>query len=157
MQIMNSDSLRREVLQELRALSRADESMNESAAAVLGIHPTDMSAGEVLDRLGPMTIGELARAVGVSPGAATALVDRLEQAGLAARRQDPDNRRRVLIQPSKKALARAGAVFGPLIQRTAALLEGYNDKELLLIRDFLRGARGLIVDHTETLQRREGH
>src|SRR2546421_9645787 len=102
---------RREVLQDLRVLSTADDFMNDAAAAALGIHPTDMHAGEVLDREGPMTIGELARAVGLSPGAATALVDRLEQAGLARRVPDPANRRRVIVQPSDDAAGRAGAVF----------------------------------------------
>jgi DNA-binding MarR family transcriptional regulator len=152
MQAVGRKKLRQEVIQELRALGTADDFMNEAAAAMLGIHTTDMHAGEVLDREGAMTIGELAQAVGLSPGAATALVDRLEDAGFATRVQDPANRRRVLVQPSKEAGGRAYAVFGPLIRNTASLLERYSEQELILIRDFLRGAQAVITEHTEALR-----
>ena len=152
MHAVGRKKLRQEVIEELRALGTADDFMNEAAAALLGIHTTDMHAGEVLDREGPMTIGELARKVGLSPGAATALVDRLEQAGFATREHDPSNRRRVLVKPSKEAGGRAYAVFGPLMRSTVAFLERYSDQELLLIRDFLRSAQTVIADHTETLR-----
>jgi DNA-binding MarR family transcriptional regulator len=152
MQAVGRKKLRQEVIQELRALGTADDFMNEAAAAVLGIHTTDMHAGEVLDREGAMTIGELAQAVGLSPGAATALVDRLEDAGFATRVQDTANRRRVLVQPSKEAGGRAYTVFGPLIRNTASFLERYSEQELILIRDFLRGAQAVITEHTEALR-----
>jgi DNA-binding MarR family transcriptional regulator len=152
MQAMDREELRREVLQDLRALSTADDFMNEAAAVVLGIHTTDMHAGEILDRVGPMTVGELARAVGLSAGAATALVDRLEEAGFASRVQDPGNRRRVIVRPSAGAADRAHAVFGPLIRSTATFLDRYDDHELLLIRDFLRGVRGIIAEHAGLLR-----
>jgi DNA-binding MarR family transcriptional regulator len=152
MQAVGRKKLRQEVMEELRALGTADDFMNEAAAALLGIHTTDMHAGEVLDREGAMTVGELAGAVGLSPGAATALVDRLEDAGFATRVQDAGNRRRVLVQPSKEAGGRAYAVFGPLIRNTATFLEQYSEQELILIRDFLRGAQAVITKHTERLR-----
>ena len=80
------------------------------------------------------------------------LVDRLEDAGFASRVQDAANRRRVLVQPSKEAGGRAFAVFGPLIRDTATFLERYSEQELILIRDFLRGAQAVITEHTETLR-----
>src|SRR5256885_2808524 len=91
---MDRSSLERRVLSGLRALSAADGLLNAAVAAAMGIHPTDLLAADVLDREGPMTVGALARALHLSPGAATALVDRLERAGLAARRPDPASRRR---------------------------------------------------------------
>jgi DNA-binding MarR family transcriptional regulator len=102
-----------------------------------------------------MTIGELARAVGLSPGAATALIDRLEAAGIASRVPDPANRRRVLVQPAAEGRRRAYAVFAPMIARTMAFLESYSDKELLLIRDFLESARAAVTEHAETLRARQ--
>ena len=152
MQAVGRKKLRQQVIEELRALGTADDFMNEAAAALLGIHSTDMHAGEVLDSEGAMTVGELAGAVGLSPGAATALVDRLEDAGFATRVQDAANRRRVLVQPSKEAGGRAYAVFGPLIRNTATFLERYSEQELILIRDFLRGAQAVITEHTETVR-----
>jgi DNA-binding MarR family transcriptional regulator len=152
MHAVGRKKLRQEVIEELRALGTADDFMNEAAAALLGIHTTDMHAGEVLDREGAMTVGELAGAVGLSPGAATALVDRLEDGGFATRVQDAGNRRRVLVQPSKEAGGRAYAIFGPLTRDTATFLERYNEQELILIRDFLRGAQAVITEHTEMLR-----
>jgi DNA-binding MarR family transcriptional regulator len=147
-----ADDLRLEVLQDMRMLSTADASMNEAAAAVLGVHTTDLHAGEALDRLGPMTIGELARTVGLSPGAATALVDRLEAAGLATRVPDPSNRRRILVKPSIQARRRADAAFGGLIQKGTTFLDRYSDDELLIVRDFLREAQSLIIEHADALR-----
>jgi hypothetical protein len=62
-----------------------------------------------------MTNGDLASAVRISRGATIALVDRLEQAGLATRRADPTNRHRVLVQPSRDPAARAYVAFAPLM------------------------------------------
>ena len=154
MQAVDQEQLRQRVLRELRALSTADDFMDDAAAAALQIHTTDMHAGEVLDREGPMTIGELARSVGLSPGAATALVDRLEQAGLATRRQDPTNRRRVLVQPSQEASGIAYAVFGPLIARMAELLGSYSEQELELIGEFLHRARTVVAERARELRSR---
>ncbi len=152
MQAMTRDELRREVLQDMRELSTADHFMDEAAATVLGIHTTDLHAGDVLERSGSMTIGELARAVGLSPGAATALVDRLEATGLAARVPDSANRRRILVKPSKQASRRVYAVFGGLIKNGTTFLDRYSDEELLVIRDFLRGARTVITEHAAALR-----
>lgn len=152
MQAVTRAELRFEVLQAMRELSTADAFMDEAAAAVLGVYTTDLHAGEVLDRLGPMTIGELARAVRLSPGAATALVDRLEAAGLAARRPDPANRRRILVKPSKQAAGRISAVFGALNKRGMTFLDRYSEKELLVVRDFLRGAQTLMTEHAAALR-----
>lgn len=152
MQAVDRDELIQQVLLDIRALGTADDVMNQAAAAALGMPVTDMYAGEVLDREGPMTIGELARAVGLSAGAATALVDRLEASGLARRVPDPVNRRRILVQPTEDGTRRAYPVFAPLISRTADLLDRYRDQELLVIRDFLRGARAIITEHGEALR-----
>jgi DNA-binding MarR family transcriptional regulator len=143
MQAMDRDRLVGQVVAALRALGTADDFMNQAAAAALDMHTTDMHAGEVLEREGPMTVGELARAVGLSPGAATPLIDRLEAAGFATRVPDATSRRRVLVRPAEGAPARAYAVFGPLIDRIAAFLERYRDEELLLVRDFLQGMRAI--------------
>ena len=148
----NRQELIAEVARELRAFGTDDHVMNQATAARLGLHPTDMHAGEVLDRLGPMTIGDLARAVGVSPGAATALIDRLEHAGMARRVPDVANRRRILVEPTPDGRRRSMAVFGGLIQSATQLLDRYQDEELELFVDLIRGLRQLLSDHTEAVR-----
>jgi DNA-binding MarR family transcriptional regulator len=119
----------------------------------MGIHPTDLHAGEVLEREGAMTIGDLAKAVALTPGAATALVDRLERSGLAVRQPDPHSRRRILVKISKRGGAQAQKLFGPLTSRAGKLLEGYGDKDLALIHKFLVAARTLISEHAEAVRK----
>ncbi len=56
---------------------------------------------------GPQSIGRLAEIVGVSPPAATQLVDRLAEHGIVERRHDPKDRRIVLVDytPGERELA----------------------------------------------------
>lgn len=150
---MESDALRLQVFEDLRDLSTADWSLDEAVAAAMGIHPTDLRAGEVLGREGALTIGDLAKAVALTPGAATALVDRLERAGLAVRQPDPNSRRRILVRPSTKGRAQAQKLFGPLTRRAGKLLEGYSDKDLVLIHEFLLAAGTLISEQAEAVRR----
>jgi len=154
MQDVERKALERGVLAKLRALSAADSRLNAAVAAVLGIHPTDLEAGDALDRRGPMTIGELARQVRLSPGAATALVDRLERARLARRKADPASRRRVLVTPSRQAAARVAAIFRPITRDAQALLAGYSDRDLELIIEFLTRAARLLEKHGHEIEAR---
>ena len=139
------------MLSGLRALSAADGLLNAAVAAAMGIHPTDLQAADVLDREGPMTVGALARALHLSPGAATALVDRLERVGLAARRPDATSRRRVLVAPTGEGADRSEALFAPLVTRAEELLAGYGDGSLIMIERFVREATRLISEHAEAI------
>jgi DNA-binding MarR family transcriptional regulator len=144
------------VLAGLRALSAADGLLNAAVAGAMGIHPTDLLAADVLGRDGPMTVGALARALHLSPGAATALVDRLERAGLAARRPDPTSRRRVLVTATGEGVGRSQALFAPLTARAEALLAGYGDESLTLIDGFVRDAAGLTSEHADAIRTGRG-
>lgn len=124
-------------------------------AAALGIHPTDLEAGDALDRRGPMTIGELAREVRLSPGAATALVDRLERAGIARRQADPASRRRVLVTPSRQSAACVAAFFLPITREAHGLLTGYSDRDLELISEFLTRVSMLLEKHGDEIEARQ--
>src|SRR5580704_16132559 len=62
----------------------------------LGVSATDRKCLDLLSR-GPVTAGELARFTGLTTGAVTGIIDRLEKAGYAERINDPNDRRRVLV------------------------------------------------------------
>jgi DNA-binding MarR family transcriptional regulator len=100
---------------------------------------------EVLERVGQLTAGEISRETGLTSGAVTAMLDRLEQAGYVRRLRDPADRRRVLVELTDKARERAAEVFGPLADLMVEF-DRYTDDELILIRDFLRlGSATLIA------------
>ena len=77
-----------------------------------------ISTGDAAGR--PITIGELAQRLGLSPAAATALVDRLEAAGHVGRTRDPRDRRRVTVTMHEPARQMAGEFFTPLGVRMRA-------------------------------------
>jgi DNA-binding MarR family transcriptional regulator len=76
------------------------------AAEALGLAPTDLVGMCLLQLHGPATPGWLAEMTGLSTGAVTGLVDRLERAGYVTRAQDPQDRRRVIVSPDLERFAR---------------------------------------------------
>ena len=98
---------------EMRALRAAAEQLDDVACRAMGINRTDARCLEIIDREGPVTAGRLAEASGLTTAAVTALIDRLAKAGYARRRDDPSDRRRVLVEATLLARERAEAVWGP--------------------------------------------
>src|ERR687896_2017517 len=82
----------------VRAYQTAVDSFDQAVADHVGINRTDARCVDLIDQAGGMTAGELARAAGLTTGAVTAVVDRLEAAGLARPVADPADRRRVRIE-----------------------------------------------------------
>nr|WP_030341000.1 MULTISPECIES: MarR family transcriptional regulator [unclassified Streptomyces] len=110
-----------------------------------GMHPTDVRALIALmdaRRAGEETsAGRLGGLLGLNSAGTTALVDRLERAGLVRRVRGREDRRRVVVEVEDRAMDLGWAFFGPLIERSVELLRGYDDHQLAAIRDFLTGVR----------------
>ncbi|WP_162467336.1 MarR family winged helix-turn-helix transcriptional regulator [Streptomyces cavernae] len=110
-----------------------------------GMHPTDVRALiSLMDaaRAGrDMTAGRLGSELGLNSAGTTALVDRLERLGHVRRARDERDRRRVLIEVDERAIALGQDFFGPLIDRTVELLEGFDERERSAVHRFLTGVR----------------
>jgi DNA-binding MarR family transcriptional regulator len=131
------NELRREAFAANRAYQRAADDLDEAVIQHLGINRSDGRCLDVLEERGPMAAGELAVATGLSPGAITTLVDRLEQEGFVRRVGDDTDRRRVLIELTESARAVMVHIYGPLADGEPWIRELDAD-QLTLIRDFLR-------------------
>ncbi len=126
----------------------------------MGVNSTDFECLDVLDWTGPITAGELARRVGITSGAVTGAIDRLERAGLARRTADPNDRRRVIVElpppepggPAAQRLAEAAAIFQPLQDETDAINEGFDDEQLEAILEWLRRSNDAVERSTERLR-----
>jgi DNA-binding MarR family transcriptional regulator len=114
--------------------------LSQAAADRLGMASSDIECFDLLSLHGPMTAGRLAELTGLTTGAITGVVDRLERAGYARRERDPNDRRRVIVQPIHERRADAAPIFGPMAAATAVLLDRYSDDELVLLLDFLERA-----------------
>jgi DNA-binding MarR family transcriptional regulator len=120
-----------------RQLSTATILFHQAIADRLGMNVTDHKCADILLRSGPITAGELAQRTGLTTGAITGVIDRLEQAGFARRARDPSDRRRVIIEPIVKHLERViGPLFESMARSAQELCERYSTAELAVIHDF---------------------
>jgi DNA-binding MarR family transcriptional regulator len=103
--------------------------LDEAASDYLGINPIDGRAIDVIDQHGRITAGELARELRLSSGAVTALLDRLERAGLARRVPDDHDRRRVLIEVTPLIHDLARQIYGAP-EDAVAWASVFSDEEL---------------------------
>src|SRR5215213_2156690 len=100
-----------------------------------GLNVTDMECLRLLFLKGLATPTELARHTGLTSGATTAMLDRLEKAALIERRPNPADRRGTLIAPAQLASEKAASWFESARQAQDALLSSYPESELEIISD----------------------
>jgi DNA-binding MarR family transcriptional regulator len=123
----------------LRDLSTETVLLHQAIADRLGLNPTDHKClGFLLDAGRPVTAGELATLTGLTTGAVTGVVDRLEAAGFVRRTRDPEDRRKVGIEVVfEKVKRQVFPVFEQLAKRMSVLAGTYKQRELETIVDFL--------------------
>ncbi len=110
-----------------------------SIAQKVGLGPNDLRCAEILIRMGPLSAGKLGKLAGLTTGAITGIVDRLEKAGWAKRAADSHDRRRVIIHPGPQDTATVDGLYDSYMDSLTKLLKGYSDSELVLITEFIDG------------------
>lgn len=132
---------RSEILEALRRVGRehsdATVLFHAAVAGQLGLNATDHKAMSLLERVGPLTAGEIAERTGLATPSVTALVDRLAQRGFVRRVRDPKDRRRVIVEPTEEGVAKLAPYFGPPRRSLDRLFSRYSPDELGVILDFL--------------------
>jgi DNA-binding MarR family transcriptional regulator len=102
-----------------------------------------------------MTAGELAQATGLTTGAITGVVDRLEKTGLVSRQFDARDRRKVLLVPDRENAGQLlGSVFTDLQSRVLQLLSQFDDQALQTIEKYLTAAIAMMQETTHHLNQR---
>jgi DNA-binding MarR family transcriptional regulator len=137
---------------EVRRHQNAQDMFDEVACERLGINRSDGRCLDIIDLAGRISAGELARQSGLSTGAITTLVDRLERAGYVRRVRDTGDRRRVLVELTDELRVRAGVIWGPIADEAAAAFDRYSDAELELIVEFLHFGREFLAAHAERVR-----
>jgi DNA-binding MarR family transcriptional regulator len=123
------------VMSELRALSTAQDRLDQYAAHRFGINRTDLRALDLIGQAGITSPTALAAALGMSTGATSTVLDRLEAAGYAHREPDPGHRRRTIA---------------PVIRGTIAQAAALPDAALVVVAEFLAAHRALLNDYLDT-------
>jgi DNA-binding MarR family transcriptional regulator len=138
-----SKKSRQELLQMLgldlgRELSAHTVFFHELVAQKLGLNATDTRCLDLIVRAPrDITAGELSRTTGLTTGAITGVLDRLEKAKLVERTRDANDRRRVIVRPRRGAAVRLAKLYEGLGTAMMKLVSGYSNSELELIRGYL--------------------
>ena len=135
----------------VRGIGDQAESTRGVIAEVLGLNHTDLAGVDFLyARQSACTAGELSKATGLSSGATTTLIDRLEKAGFVVREDDPNDRRRQMVRLSDQASKRCESIYEPIRKELFKLWSSYRANELELVETFI--AKGIKL-HAESLER----
>jgi DNA-binding MarR family transcriptional regulator len=135
------------------ALRQLQVAMSEAQQALgrrLRMFPTDLAAmSHLAASPGAMGPTDLAGRLGLSPGATTELVDRLERAGHLVRERDLADRRRVRLTASESARVEVMDRLGALIDGLDELAEEFDDDERAVVRRYLERAIAVYRSYAE--------
>jgi DNA-binding MarR family transcriptional regulator len=121
-----------------RQLSQATVLFHEQIAEHVGLSATDHKCLDLaVQAERPLTAGQIAELSGLSTGAVTGVIDRLERAGFVRRVRDPHDRRKVLVEVSRGSLARYGTAYDGLWSALDSALTGYTEDELKAVERFV--------------------
>ncbi|MDB5561095.1 MAG: MarR family transcriptional regulator [Hyphomicrobiales bacterium] len=146
--------MRNRLIKAVRANQNADDLFDECVVDFLGVNRSDGRCLDIVDRLGRTTAGRLAAESGLTTGAVTALVDRMEQAGYLQRTRDTEDRRRVWIEVTDRTRQLNQRLFGHLAFMLPPLFERFTPEQIEGIVQFLevstwinRQRAALLQDH----------
>ena len=140
----HADALR-ELTRELRQFTGLAASFFRAAAARLGMTVTDMQVMDILESTGPTTAGQLADLTGLTTGAITGMLNRLEEAGLVRRERDPNDGRRVIVrlERGKDEMHKIGPIFDSLGKAWDELASDYDDEQIAFLLEFLKRSNAM--------------
>lgn len=133
---MNRESID-SVLRSLRRVNLQGSFFGQTVAIRFGLSESDVEALEVLLDTGAATAGKLSELMGLTTGAVTRVIDRLEQAGYVRRVPDPIDRRRVIVELVPDKIAAVEATMGRVNEASTPEIGKYSEAELAVINDFL--------------------
>ncbi|EXG79348.1 MarR family winged helix-turn-helix transcriptional regulator [Cryptosporangium arvum] len=146
----------RELGRELRRYFVEARLVTHAFAELHGLHATDLHALiEIMDAEGrgePTTPGRLGEALGLSSGATTAVVDRLERLGHIRRERPAGDRRRVHLHYDEGGRELALEFFGPLHERIYRVVGEFTEEEVAVAHRFLTAVTDAAADHRRAVR-----
>jgi MarR family transcriptional regulator, organic hydroperoxide resistance regulator len=141
---------------EARRMGSVSTLHNHAVADYIGLHQTDQACIDLLDWTGPLTAGEIGTHLGLSSGAVTGLIDRLEAGRWVRRERDPADRRRVIVHLSTERGAELWGLYQPLAETIDAYRDRLEARDLRVVVEFLEFANETITDATRHARRLQG-
>lgn len=128
---------------------------HQAVADIVGLHITDHKCMHFLHSHGAMPAGRLAELTGLTTGAVTGIIDRLEKAGYVRRTNDQKDRRRTIVEPvrNKKLERKLETIFVPRHERMRKLLSSYSDSELAFLLDAMTKSIELTREESKKIRK----
>jgi len=145
-------ALLRELEEAMRRSSAQGVLFGQAVANVAGISPSDLECLDFLNLEGRVTAGRLAEVTGLTTGAITGVVDRLEKAGLVRRERDEADRRKVFIVTVPENIEGIARFYVPMQQAMQKLWSTYSEAELQLLLRFAGEGYKAVLEATEALK-----
>lgn len=136
----------------LREASGLGVVLSELVAEHLGLSPKDLECLDILVLRGPVTAGELAKATGLTTGAITGLIDRLEKAGFACRERSANDRRKVLVRALPRVSTEIVPLYARLQARTRALIATLSNEDIDRLLAFFAATREIVTSEIADLK-----
>jgi DNA-binding MarR family transcriptional regulator len=146
-----------QLISEFRVSGNLDNAFDHLAAQRLGVSDTDLRCLNIVENSRGLSAGELAGQSGLTAGAVTGVIDRLERAGFARRVPDPLDRRRVRVEVTPAFYRRAEEIWGPVAADWhSTLARRFTTEELTRIIEFLHATNELGRRNLDRLRRMDG-
>lgn len=149
---MRKQDLVNQVIRGAREYSIGTVLFHRTVGQLLGINIADMKCLDIITLKGSATPSELARHTGLSTGATTAMIDRLERVKLIERHPHPSDRRGTIVTLSSQAMRKLPALFGSLAKAMQVLVASYSESELEVLDDFFLKVAVLWKEEREKLK-----
>lgn len=128
------------VIREAREYSSSAIMFHQAIGGILGISATEMKCLDIMMLNGSSNPTAVSEYTGLSTGATTALLDRLETAKLIERHPDPNDRRATIVALSREANRKLQSLFDSMASAMEELASRYSAKELIALSDFFQKA-----------------
>jgi DNA-binding MarR family transcriptional regulator len=142
------------VLRSLRRVNLQGSFFGQTVAIRFGLSESDIEALEVLIDTGAATAGRLSELMGLTTGAVTRVIDRLEQAGYVRRVPDPTDRRKVIVEVVPEKVAAVEATMARVGEASAPEIGHFSEAELAVINDFLTRMAAITREEATALRDR---
>jgi len=114
--------------------------ISDLVATRVGINSTDLECLDLLQLAGPTTAGQMSARSGLTTGATTAMIDRLERAGYVRRRRDAHDRRVVVVEVLEHCGSHIAPLYQPIQKELEKLHARYSNGELAIVVRYLTEA-----------------
>ncbi len=143
-----------ELTRELRQFNELGAFFVRAAATRIGLAVTDMQIMDILDLVGPATAGQLAEFTGLTTGAITRILDRLEEAELVRRERDPNDGRKVIVRLARGQgeMHKVRSILDSIGKVWDEAVLHYDDEQIAFLLEFLKHSNALSRQELVRLQ-----